>query len=139
MEPNFRLSPTRSSFVGRPACSNTDIPELRQPNRHRICRLYWSLATARKPANILLGHILPTVHNSKRNLDHNLSRTIQLDWKADLRSTSIALLSTGQQHSETHNHPEYQLIRWILIRLGNVNRAHRLLSASSQLHWVSQL
>src|SRR6267378_7645168 len=107
MEPNFRLSHTRSSFVGRHGCSNTDIPELRQPNRHRTRWLHWSLATARKPANILLGHILSTMHNPKRNLDHNLSRTIQLDGQADLRSTSIALLSTGQQHSETHNHPEY--------------------------------
>src|SRR6267378_7590951 len=139
MEPNLGLSHTWSSFAGTTVGSNIDISGLRQPNRYRICRLYWSLATVREPANILLGHILPTMHNPERHLDHDLSRTIQLDWKADLRSTSIALLSAGQQHSETHNHPEYQLIRWILIQLGNVNRAHRLLSASSQLHWVSQL
>src|SRR2546422_11507157 len=104
MEPNFGLSHTWSSTAGTAAGSNIDISGLRQRNRYRVRRLYLSLAKARKPANILLGHILPTVHNSKRNLGHNLNRTIQLDWKADLSSTINALLSTRQQHSRTHNH-----------------------------------
>src|SRR5467141_1816077 len=139
MEPNLGLSHTWSSFAGTTVGSNIDISGLRKHNRYRVRRLYWSLASARKRANILLGHILPTMHNPKRHLDHNLSRTIQLDGQADLRSTGIALLSTGQQHSETNHNAEHKRNRWILIQLCIIKRAHRLLSVSSQLHWVSQL